>query len=220
MRIVPLGAILFCCAVAGAAEHKDKTTRDDGRYVIECRITTTDDDGKTTSLMAPSIHVGEGAPAKIKDVTQTPFATGIIRKDGRDDARVTVLEEGTTIEATVFPDRDDCVMIDATIKTSQITGVETKPIGKGDHRQCPRTESRTVRIIDTVKLGEELEIEVKGPDGAPRRTVELVVSSPSMPRHWKAPETESKDILPDLPYAKPPAPNQRGSAMNNVRPSR
>lgn len=217
MHIVPLVAILFCGAVASAAEPKHGTSGDARFYRIECRIITTDDAGKTTSLMAPTIQVREGVPANIKDVTQTPFVTGVISKDGREEARITVLKEGMTIEATVFHDSDGRVTIDATIETSKITGVETKPIGKSDSRQCPRTESHTVRTIDTLALGEELEIDAAVPDDAPRRRVAFAVSSPSMPRHWETPKkTSSTDIVPDESarqgYAKPPVTYQRSTA--------
>lgn len=220
MRIVPLAVVFFCCAAAGAAELKGDRQKDKGGYVIECRMTTTDGDGGRTVLMAPTISLNEGVPANIKDVTQTPFATGIVSHGGRDESRVTVLEEGTTIELTVFGDRRGWVTVDANIATSQVTGLEIKEVGRNDHRQCPQTESRTVRIIQVVKMGEVFAVEAKAPEGAPKRTVELLVRTPSMPRQWQAPKKEP-NVVRDLPaqegYAQPPHPYSDNSTRTDVR---
>lgn len=214
MRIVPLAVVFFCCAAAGAAEPKSDREQDKSRYVIECRQTTTAEGGTRTVLMAPAISVNEGVPATIKDVTQTPFATGIVSPGGRDESRVTVLEEGTTIELTVFGDRRGWVTVDANIATSQVTGLEIKEVGRNDHRQCPQTESRTVRIIKAVKMGEVFAVEAKVPEGALQRTIELLVRTPSMPRQWQVPKKEP-NVVRD---AQPPNPYSDGSARNDLRP--
>lgn len=219
MRMVPL-AVVFCCAAAGAAEPKGDREQDKSCYVVECRMTTTDSDGKRTVLMAPTIHVSEGVPANIKDVTQTPFATGVVSHGDRDESRVAVLEEGTTIELAVSGDRRGWVTVDAKIEVSQITDIEIAEVRRNDHRQCLQTESRTVRIIKVVKLGEVLVVEAKAPEGAPKRTVEFVVSPPSAPRHWKAPDKDL-DVVHDasakVGYAQPPNPYSDGSARNDLR---
>lgn len=220
MRIVPLMAVLVCCAAAGGAETTTKSNprHDENRYVVECRMTSTGDDGERTVLMAPAICVSTDVLANIKDVTQTPLVTGIVSRGGRDEARVTMLEEGTTIELTVLGERDGRVTVDTTVKTNQIINVENKAIGNGDHCQCPRSESRTVRVIESLLLGEELAVEAKAPEGAPQRTIEFVVRTPAMPRHWKAVEKEPNDGVRDLAAPrdrrKNPVPYQNSSAAN------
>lgn len=222
MRVFSLAVILSCCAVTGAAELKSDRQSDrpqtENRYVIECRLVSAADDGKRTVLMAPTISVSEGVPANVKDVTQTPFVTGVVSRGGRDEARITVLEEGTTIELTVLGEGNDRVTVDATIKTAQITGAEMKAIGRGDHCQCPRTESRTARVIESVALGEEVEVEAKVPEGAPQRTIEFVVRTPAMPQHWKTTAKLSNDGVRDAAAPqgrrKNPVPYQHSSAAN------
>lgn len=154
-------------------------------FVVECRMTTTAVDGQKEVQLGPRLTVAEGRTAVINDITQTPIVASVARKRGGEQPRVTVLEEGTKIELTVFGEGNRHATLDATIETSKIAEIRTKAIDDERRRQCARVEARRLRVMELTALGDEFVVPLAGLGrDATRRTIEFAVYSPDMPRHW------------------------------------
>jgi hypothetical protein len=154
-------------------------------YVVECRIVKKLPDGKKDVLIGPRVTIDDGRTAVVNNVTQTPIVASVAQKRGGEEPRITVLKEGTTIELTVHSEGDGWVTLDASIETSKIADLKTKDAGEGRHRQCARVESRRVRVMELTAMGEEFAVPFVGHDGQDaHRTMEFVVYTPDMPRHW------------------------------------
>lgn len=154
-------------------------------YVVECRIVKESADGKRDVQIGPRLTVADGGTAIVNDVTQTPIVASVRRKRSGDEARITVLKEGTAIELSVYDQGDGWATLDATIETSQIRDLKQKDAGVGRHRQCARLESRRVRVLELTALGDEIKVPLTVAGGDERsRTIEFAVYSPDMPSHW------------------------------------
>lgn len=154
-------------------------------YVVECRIVTKLPDGNKDVLIGPRVIVDDGRMAVVNNVTQTPIVASVAQKRGGEEPRITVLKEGTTIELTVHSEGDGWATLDATIESSKIADLKTKDAGEGRHRQCARVESRRVRVMELTAIGEEFSVPFTGHDESDaQRTIEFVIYTPDMPRHW------------------------------------
>jgi hypothetical protein len=183
MRLSAAVVIPILLAIGGQAARA--RSPEDTVYVVECRMITTSPDGEVETQLGPCVTISEGRTAVINDVTQTPLVTGVVMKKGQECPRVTVFDEGTKIELAVFRESDGWATLDAKIETSKLSDVKTKTLQRGGQRHCPRLETRSIRVIESAALGDEFSVVLGGtPKDSTGRTIEFVVYTPDMPRHW------------------------------------
>lgn len=144
-------------------------------YVVKCRVSTKTADSDEAAWLAPTIAVPEGETATISDVTHTPVVPGAKVEREREVARTIVLEEGLSVELSVYGDRPGFVSVDATIKTSKIVEMKNKR-----SRQAFRQETCVVRASECLALGEPWTIDLEGPETG--RTAQFTVSLPEANR--------------------------------------
>ncbi|MGO9112804.1 MAG: hypothetical protein ACLP9L_26525 [Thermoguttaceae bacterium] len=154
----------------------------------------------------------EGEKVSIRDLSQTPFVTGITAvESGKADPHIVVLEEGTLVEVTVAGRQPGGATVDVTVEQSQIGKVKIKAIGPNTSVQIPDVDIHKKRAIDFVKFGEPMVIPLAAKvAGETMPRVELVIGRGEeikIPRDWTGPAgkharttaaPERSDVLNDL----------------------
>ena len=132
-----------------------------GHYVVEATFVS--EQGKT--LSAPRIFVPPGKKAVCFDHVLRPFVTSKETKNGK--PHIDTVECGTRLTVLVRESQGGLVTLDATVERPDVEDVQVK-----NDLQALRMECPTVRIIESVKLGEELTI----PFGEKKSEVRLRVT--------------------------------------------
>jgi hypothetical protein len=126
-----------------------------GKYfVIQTRFLRADG----SELMGPKVSVVDGQTASIKNGSETPFVTRLMKtSDGETQPSIEFLDEGVSIKLKAVGDTDGLINVDATVELSRIASVATKKVAQTS-RQSPRQSTQTVRAIESVSPGEKLSI--------------------------------------------------------------
>ena len=134
--------------------------RDDAasRYVVELMLTnrTTNKESKTTA------QIVTGKAQQLRDTRFRPFVTGLRTTTTGNEPLIQEVEEGLVADVKVVGIGKDAITLDATFEISEIVDVRTKRYpGTELFVQCVDIKADKSRVIEMVKLGENLTAKLK-----------------------------------------------------------
>jgi hypothetical protein len=148
------------------AATPDKEGDSNGRksgHIVTHRITT----------VAPKVSLCSDQPAMIANECQRPFVTAFKTTSNGKEPVITILKEGIRVDFSLESVDSRYVTLDATIQDSRIGEVEERIADEqGAVAQAPTVETKQIRFVGSMRLGEKREIPFNDDSD---RSVEFVI---------------------------------------------